>query len=119
MDYGGTEFTVSRNLEISKEEARKLIDKYYEGFSGLADYNANQKRSGYKNGFVTTFTGHKRHVDGIRSENMKIRSYYSRICLNAPIQGGAADIVSSAQLLIEKDPVLRALDFKMLKQIHD
>ena len=50
---------------------------------------------------------------------MKIQSYYSRICLNAPIQGGAADIVSSAQLLVEKDPILKALEFNLLLQIHD
>lgn len=119
MDYGGTEFTVSKNLGISKEEARKYIDKYFEGFCGLAEWGDNQKRFGRKFGYVQTLLGHKRHVPGIRSDNMKIKSYYERIVLNAPIQGSAGDIISLAQIAIDADPILRLLNCTLRIQIHD
>jgi hypothetical protein len=119
MDYGGTEFTVSKNLGISKEEARGYIDKYFEGFSGLADWDANQKRFGRKYGFVYTLFGHKRHLSGMRDENIKIRSYCERLCLNSPIQGTASDIACSAQILVDNDAILELLGCSMRMQIHD
>ena len=119
MDYGGTEYTVSKNLGISKEKAREYIDKYFEGFSGLAEWDVNQKRFGRKYEFVYTLFGHKRHLSGIRDENMKIRSYCERLCLNSPIQGTASDIACYAQLLIDSDPILKHLGCTMRMQIHD
>lgn len=119
IDYGGTEFTVSKNLGISKEDARVLIDNYFEGFAGIAEWDDNQKRFGRKYGYVQTILGHKRHVGGLRSDNMKIKSYYERIVLNAPIQGSAGDIISLAQLNVDKDPVLRLLRCTLRIQIHD
>lgn len=119
MDYGGTSFAVSRNLGISKEEAQVYIDKYFEGFGGLAEWATKQKQFGRKFGYVLTILGHKRHLSGIRSEDMKIRSYYERLCLNSPIQGSAADVAIRAQLAIDNDPVLRALGCTMRIQVHD
>jgi len=119
IDYGGTEFTVAKNLDIEKSQARIYIDNYFEGFAQLADWGNNQKRFGRKYGYVQTILGHKRHVTGIRDDNMRIKSYYERICLNAPIQGSASDIVSLAQIAIDKDATLRLLGCSLRMQIHD
>jgi DNA polymerase-1 len=119
MDYGGTAFAVSRSLGISKEEAQFYIDKYFEGYEGLATWATMQKQFGRKYGYVLTILGHKRHLSGILDQNIKIRSYYERLCLNAPIQGSAADIAIRAQLAIDKDPILKALNCRMIIQIHD
>lgn len=119
IDYGGTSFAVSRNLGIDKEVAQSYIDRYFEGFSGIAEWAINQKQFGRKYGYVLTILGHKRHLSKIRSENIKERSYYERLCLNAPVQGSAADIAIRAQLAIDKDPILRAMGYTMRIQIHD
>jgi len=119
MDYGGTAFAVSKSLNIPKEQAQAYIDKYFEGYAGLAAWATTQKQFGRKFGFVLTILGHKRHLSGILSDNMKIRSYYERLCLNSPIQGSAADICIRAQLAISKDPILRQLGCTMRVQVHD
>ena len=119
MDYGGSEFTVSKNLKIPKETAREYIDNYFKGFDGLAKFMTEQKQFARKNGFVQTLMGHKRHLSGIRSDNMRIKSYYERIALNAPIQGSAAEVAILAQNMIDKDPVMKALGCTMRIQIHD
>ena len=119
MDYGGTQFAVSRNLKIDKETAQEYIDKYFEGFSGIARWGANQKKQGAKDGYVTTLFGHRRHLSGIHSDNIRIKSYYERICLNAPVQGSAADVAIRAQILADKDPILHALGVTMRMQVHD
>jgi DNA polymerase-1 len=119
MDYGGTAYAVQRNLKCSLEEAQGYVDAYFEGFSGLAQWATKQKQFGRKFGYVLTILGHKRHLSGILESNGKIRSYYERICLNAPIQGSAADIAIRAQIAIDKDPILRAINCRMIIQIHD
>ena len=119
MDYGGTSFAVSRNLGIDKAIAQTYIDRYFEGFSGLSDWAITQKQFGRKYGYVLTILGHKRHLSGIRDENVKIKSYYERLCLNSPVQGSAADIAIRAQLLVDKDVILRALGVEMRIQVHD
>jgi DNA polymerase-1 len=119
IDYGGSEYTVAKNLDIPKEVARKYIDKYFEGFYGLAEWGINQKRFARRYGYTLTILGHKRHLSGINSENMKIRGYNERVSLNAPIQGSAADICSRAQIIIENDPILSALGCRAIIQVHD
>ena len=119
MDYGGSEYTVSKNLGIEKKEALKYIDNYYNGFSGLKAYGVKLKNIARKTGYVETLLGRRRHVKGINDSNMKISSYYERTCLNAPQQGSAADVPVNAQINIEHDPVCQALDAKMLLQVHD
>lgn len=119
MDYGGTAFAVSRNLGIDKETAQSYIDRYFEGFHGLADWAVTQKQFGRKFGYVLTLLGHKRHLTGIRDENIKIRSYYERLCLNSPVQGSAADCAMRAQIQVDKDPILNSIGASMRIQIHD
>jgi DNA polymerase-1 len=119
MDYGGSAFTVSKNLGISKEEAQEYIDKYFAGFAGLSDWMQNQKIFARKCGYVLTILAHKRHTTGIHSSNGGVRGYYERISLNAPIQGTAADVICLAQLDIDNDAMLNVLDCQMLLQVHD
>ena len=119
IDYGGTAFAVSRNLKISKEEAQVYIDRYFEGFSGVAEWGVKQKKFGSRNGYVKTLFGHKRHLSGINSDDNKIKGYYERLCLNSPVQGSASDCATMAQIAVDKDPIMKALGVTMRIQIHD
>lgn len=119
IDYGGTEYAVSKNLGIDKETARKYIDKYFEGFSGIADWGVKQIQFGRKYGFVHTLLGQKRHLHGIHDPNQKISGYYERVCKNAPVQGTAAEVASRAQMLLNMNPSLKSIGVKAIMQIHD
>lgn len=119
IDYGGTAFAVSRNLKISKEEAQVYIDRYFEGFWGIAEWGVKQKKLGARQGYVTTLFGHKRHLSGITSSDNKIRFYYERLCLNSPIQGSAADIATLAQIAVDDDPIMHVLGATLRIQVHD
>lgn len=87
VDYGGTSIAVSKNLEISKEEAQGYIDKYFEGFSGLHAYDKAAVKFARENGYVKTLGGHKRHLWDINSEDMRVRSYLERVAVNVLSQG--------------------------------
>lgn len=119
MDYGGTEYTVSKKLGIDKETARKYIDKYWEGFKGQAENNMRELKLARKNGYVLTMFGHKRHLPDINSDKGFIRSQQERFCANSPVQGTGADVISIAQNKISNDPVLKALGYRMIIQIYD
>lgn len=118
-DYGGTEYTISKNLGISKEEARILIDNYWKGFQVQAEHNQKTVKEARRTGFIKSICGHKRHLSGINSENWGVRGYYERLCANFPSQGSGADVISSAQIAVDKDSVLRALGYTMRIQCYD
>lgn len=118
-DYGGTEYTISKNLGISKEEARILIDNYWKGFQVQAAHNQHTVKEARRSGFVKTICGHKRHLSGINSENWGVRGYYERLCANSPIQGSGADVITASQLAVDNDAVLRALGYTMRLQCYD
>jgi len=119
LQYGGTEFAVSRNSGISKEEAREKLDQYYNTFKGEAEYKRRQIKFAHENGFVYSLLKRKRHLIGINSPDYREKSYYERLALNYPNQSGAADIIISAQILIENDKRLKELGAKQVMQTHD
>ena len=119
MDYGGTEYTVADNLNISKAEARVLVDNYWNGYKVQKEFNQEQIRQAMRSGYTLTILGHKRHINGLFSSNGGIRGKAERTCMNAPVQGSAADTITSAQYRIRKDPVLAAIGCTMRLQVYD
>jgi DNA polymerase I-like protein with 3'-5' exonuclease and polymerase domains len=119
VDYGGTSIAVSKNLEISKEEAQGYIDKYFEGFSGLHAYDKAAVKFARENGYVKTLGGHKRHLWDINSEDMKVRSYLERVAVNVLSQGSAADAVAFAQIDLDNDTVLNSIGAYQVSSVHD
>lgn len=119
VDYGGTSIAVSKNLEISKEEAQGYIDKYFEGFSGLHAYDKAAVKFARENGYVKTLGGHKRHLWDINSEDMKVRSYLERVAVNVLSQGSAADAVAFAQIDLDNDTILNSIGAYQVSSVHD
>lgn len=119
VDYGGTSIAVSKNLEISKEEAQGYIDKYFEGFSGLHAYDKAAVKFARENGYVKTLGGHKRHLWDINSEGMRVRSYLERVAVNVLSQGSAADAVAFAQIDLDNDTVLNSIGAYQVSSVHD
>ena len=119
VDYGGTSIAVSKNLEISKEEAQGYIDKYFEGFSGLHAYDKAAVKFARENGYVKTLGGHKRHLWDINSEDMRVRSYLERVAVNVLSQGSAADAVAFAQIDLDNDTILNSIGAYQVSSVHD
>lgn len=119
LQYGGTEFAIARNAGISKEEARDSVNDYYNTFKGEAEYKVRQKNFAHRYGFVYSLMGRRRHLEEINSNNYKMVGYLERVALNYPNQSGAADIMITAQLLVEKDERLKKLGYRQIMQVHD
>ena len=117
--YGISAFGLSQRLNISRTEAKDLIDGYFESYPGVKRYMEQSIEKGRKDGYVTTMFGRKRYLRDIQSRNSLLRSNAERNAINAPIQGTAADIIKIAMIRIHnrlKDSNLKA---SMILQVHD
>lgn len=99
--------------------AQVYIDKYFDSYKGVAQMIRENKKFARKHGFVYTIIKRKRRLEGINSNDNKIRSYCERLATNARVQGTASDIVSSAQVRLENDPWFEKHRCIMLVQVHD
>ena len=117
--YGISGFGLARQLGIAPGEARVFIDRYFERYPGIRAYMERTKETARINGFVTTPFGRRCWVPGIADKNPARRAYAERQSINAPLQGGAADIIKRA--MIHLPTALRAagLRSRMLLQVHD
>lgn len=117
--YGAGSTNLSRQLGISRGEARELIDKYFERYKGLKDYMESTVAFARDNGYVSTLIGRKRYLRDINSRNALARSNAERIAINTPIQGSAADMIKMAMIEIDRAILERGLRSRMILQVHD
>ncbi|MEK7821353.1 MAG: DNA polymerase, partial [Pseudomonadota bacterium] len=117
--YGISPFGLARQLGISREEAARYIDAYFERYPGIRDYMDRTKAEARRLGFVTTLFGRKCHVRGIGEKNPNMRGFAERAAINAPIQGGAADIIKRAMIRLPAALAKKKLKARMLLQVHD
>jgi len=117
--YGISAFGLARQLGISRTEAMQYIEAYFARYPGIRDYMDWTKESAAENGYVTTLYGRRCHVPGIKDNNSAKRSFAERAAINAPIQGGAADIIKRAMLRLPGMLADAGLKAKMLLQVHD
>jgi DNA polymerase I len=117
--YGISAFGLAERLNIPRGEARALIDGYFENFPGVRTYMDLCIRQAREKGFVETIFGRKRYLPDINSRNAIVRGMAERNAINAPIQGTAADIVKKAMVDIHKQMTSKALQSKMILQVHD
>ena len=117
--YGISGFGLARQLGIPRGEAQEYINAYFAKFPEIRDYMEETKTSARKQGFVTTLFDRRIYIPGINDKNPNMRGFGERAAINAPIQGGAADIIKRAMIKLPgalKDAGLSAL---MLLQVHD
>lgn len=117
--YGISAFGLARQLDISNSEAAQYIDAYFERYPGIRAYMDRTKEEARTYGYVMTPFGRKCHVRGINDKNGMHRGMAERAAINAPIQGGAADIIKRAMLLMPPALDKANLGAKMLLQVHD
>ena len=117
--YGMSDYGLSENLKISRHEAQKYIDEYFNKYSTVKKYMDATVEMCKKNGYVKTIMDRKRYVAEINSSNFNIRAFGERLAMNTPIQGSAADIIKIAMINVYNELKEKNLKSKMILQIHD
>jgi DNA polymerase I len=117
--YGISPFGLARQLGIPQGEAAEYIKAYFARYPGIRDYTEGTKELARKQGFVTTIFGRKIHTPGIKDPNPARRSFSERAAINAPLQGGAADIIKRAMIRVPGALANAKLGARMLLQVHD
>ena len=117
--YGITVFGLAERLDISRDEAKQLIDGYFETFPRVHDYMEQAKQQARQKGYVETLFGRRRYLPDINSQNATVRGFAERNAINAPIQGTAADIIKVAMIRIYRRFRQEGIRSKMILQVHD
>lgn len=117
--YGVSAFGLSNQTNLSRSEAKDLINAYYETYPKLKNFIAQQVDFARDNGYVETILGRKRYLKDINSRNAIVRGAAERNAVNAPIQGSAADVIKLAMINIQKRFEQEQFKSKMLLQVHD
>ncbi len=119
LAYGLSAFGLGQQLSIPPDEARKLMDTYFERFGGVRDYLQRVVSEARGTGYTQTLLGRRRYLPDLSSSNRQRREMAERMALNAPIQGTAADIVKIAMLRVSDALAREELTSRMLLQVHD
>ncbi|MBQ8897074.1 MAG: DNA polymerase I [Clostridia bacterium] len=117
--YGISDFALADDLGISRKEARDMIDKYLENYSGVKQYMGSIVARAREDGFVSTLFGRRRALPDIKASNFNVRSAAERMALNAPIQGTAADIIKFAMVAVARRLAAEGLEAQLILQVHD
>ena len=117
--YGVSAFGLSNQTDLSRTEAKELIETYYETYTKLRKYISSQVDFARDNGYVTTVSNRRRYLKDINSRNAIVRGAAERNAVNAPIQGSAADIIKIAMINIYNKLAEGGFKTKMLLQVHD
>ena len=117
--YGITVFGLAERLDISRDEAKALIDGYFETFPRVRDYMEQAKETARAKGYAETLFHRRRYLPDITSRNATVRNFAERNAINAPIQGSAADIIKIAMARIHRRFAEEGLRSKMILQVHD
>ena len=117
--YGISAFGLANQLEISNSEAKLYIEKYFQQYPGIKNYMQNTVKFCRENGFVQTLFGRRIYIPFINEKSGIRKNFAERSAINAPIQGGAADMIKKAMNKIDTFIYENNLDTKMLIQVHD
>lgn len=119
LAYGLSAYGLAQQLGTSNEEARNLMDTYFERFGGVRDYLSNVVAEARKLGYTESIMGRRRYLPDLTSDNRQLREVAERMALNAPIQGSAADLVKVAMLKVDQALTEAGLKSRLLLQVHD
>ena len=119
LAYGLSAYGLAQQLGIGNNEAKQLMDTYFERFGGVRDYLANVVIEARKLGYTESIMGRRRYLPDLNSDNRQLRDMAERMALNAPIQGSAADLVKVAMLKVGVALDEAQVKSRLLLQVHD
>ena len=117
--YGITTFGLAERMEVSRGEARELIDNYFQTYPKVKEYMDKSIEQGREKGYAETIFGRRCPLSKINSLNASERGNAERVAINAPIQGTAADIIKIAMIRVDRRMREEGLRSKLILQVHD
>lgn len=117
--YGISDFGLARNTGVSRDEARRFIETYFDRYPMVKQYMENAIAEARRTGYVTTILGRRRPIPDIHSRLRTSRGFAERTAINTPIQGSAADIIKLAMIRIYSRIKQEGLGSRMILQVHD
>lgn len=117
--YGISAFGLAERMEVSRSEAKELIDNYFATYPKVREYMNQSIDIARERGYILTEFGRRRYLPDINSRNAVVRGYAERNAVNAPIQGTAADIIKIAMIRIDERFTREHIRSKMILQVHD
>ena len=117
--YGISDFTLAKNISVSRKEAREFIDRYFERYPGVKKYMDEAVKTGKEKGYVETLMGRRRYLPELSSANFNVRAFGERCAMNSPIQGTAADIIKLAMIAVARRIQAENLRARLILQVHD
>ena len=117
--YGISVFGLAERMNVSRAEAKELIENYFATYSGVKRYMDESIAVAREKGYIETLLHRKRYLPDITSHNSVVRGYAERNAINAPIQGSSADIIKMAMIEIYRRFRAEKLRSTMILQVHD
>lgn len=117
--YGISDYGLATQLRIGRKEAQGYIDRFFEEFPAIREYQTKIIAEAKESGFVTTLFQRRRYLPELSSKNYNLRSFGERAALNTPIQGSAADLIKIAMIQLQQEIEKRNLKGRILLQVHD
>src|SRR5260370_22812963 len=119
LAYGLSAYGLSQGLRVTPDEARALMDGYFEQFGGVRAHLQEVVAKARMGGYTEPMLGRRRYLPDLTSDNRQRREMAERMALNAPIQGSAADIIKVAMLGVDRALRDAGAGSRMLLQVHD
>ncbi|MCH8838170.1 MAG: DNA polymerase I, partial [Candidatus Marinimicrobia bacterium] len=117
--YGAGPFRMAQELDITIQEGRELINRYFNTYPGIRLFVDRLLHQARQDGYVSTMMGRRRNVPGLMSSNQRLRSADERMAVNTPIQGTAAELIKIAMIKIHHRLKAEGFRAKMIIQVHD
>jgi DNA polymerase-1 len=117
--YGISDYGLSKNLDISRKQAKHFIEQYFEQYPQIKTYMDQAVQRAREKGYAETIMHRRRYLPDIHAKNFNLRSFAERTAINSPIQGSAADIIKIAMINMQRKLDELHLQTKMVLQVHD
>ncbi|MGE5329436.1 MAG: DNA polymerase I [Deltaproteobacteria bacterium] len=117
--YGKGEYSLAKDLRITRKQAKEYIESYFAKFNRVHEYMHQIVDKAKEQGYVSTLSGRRRYLPEINASNFNVRASAERMALNTPIQGTAADIIKIAMVNVNTELKKRELKSRLILQVHD
>ncbi len=117
--YGIGEFSLAKDLGITRKMAKEYIQSYLETYRGVDEYLKKTVEKAKNDGYTTTFFGRRRNIPELSSTNHNLRSFGERVAMNSPIQGTAADVIKIAMIRVNRALHDAGINARLIMQVHD
>lgn len=117
--YGIGEFSLAKDIGVSRKRAGEYIRAYLDAYPGVRRYLESSVENAKRDGYVTTITGRKRYIPELSSSRKQMQAFGERVAKNSPIQGSAADIIKIAMISVNERLKKECPEAKLILQVHD